>query len=83
MMMPPFDALKSGTRTSSSARLLSISGLLAALAFFFGSTAISYLNIQTLRELTGKISHTHEVITGLEDIIPPSKMRRPASAAFC
>jgi CheY-like chemotaxis protein/CHASE3 domain sensor protein len=73
MLTPHFDALKSGTRAAQSARLLSISGLLAALAFFIGSTAISYFNIQTLRSLTAKVAHTHEVITSLEDILSTIK----------
>ncbi len=82
MMTPQFDALKSGTHTSSSARLLSIAGLLVALAFFIGSTTVSFFNIQSLRSLTGEVSHTHEVITGLEDILSTLKDAETGQRGF-
>jgi signal transduction histidine kinase/DNA-binding response OmpR family regulator/CHASE3 domain sensor protein len=82
MMTPQFDALKSGTRTFNSARLLSIAGLLSALAFFIGTTAISYVNIQSLRTLTQKVSHTHDVIIGLEDILSTIKDAETGQRGF-
>ncbi|WP_395744846.1 response regulator [Prosthecobacter sp.] len=81
-MTPHFDALKSGSRSSVSARLLPTAGLLAALAFFIGTAAITSLNIRTLRSLTGKVSHTHEVIIGLEDILSTLKDAETGQRGF-
>ncbi|WP_395738543.1 response regulator [Prosthecobacter sp.] len=82
MMTPHFEALKSSSRSQRSARLLSVSGLLAALAFFIGSTTISFFNIQSLRALTGKVSRTHEVILGLEDILSTIKDAETGQRGF-
>ncbi|MBN8419731.1 MAG: response regulator [Verrucomicrobia bacterium] len=82
-MTPHFEALKTGTRSSTqSGRLLPVASLLAALAFFIGSAAVSFLNIQSLRSLTGKVSHTHEVITGLEDILSTIKDAETGQRGF-
>jgi len=82
MMTPQYEALKSGKTAPGSAPLLPVACLLAALAFFIGSASISFLNIQSLRLLTGKVSHTHEVITGLEDILSTIKDAETGQRGF-
>ncbi|WP_395748326.1 response regulator [Prosthecobacter sp.] len=82
MMTPQFEALKSSSRSLRSARLLSVSGLLAALAFFIGSTAISFFNIQSLRSLTGELTQTHDVILGLEDVLSTVKDAETGQRGF-
>ncbi len=43
-------------------------GLAAVLAFLTTSAVITYFKIQDLQEMTGRVSHTHEVISTLEDV---------------
>ncbi|MDI1312142.1 response regulator [Prosthecobacter sp.] len=82
MITSQFNALKSGTRFSKSSQLLPLVGLLTAIAFFIGTAAISTSNIQSLRSLTAKVSHTHEVITGLEDIFSTIKDAETGQRGF-
>ncbi|RYD26835.1 MAG: hypothetical protein EOP86_25380, partial [Verrucomicrobiaceae bacterium] len=44
------------------------SALAAVMAFFIVSAGISHRNVQTLREATDRVSHTHGVIAALEDV---------------
>jgi CheY-like chemotaxis protein/CHASE3 domain sensor protein len=46
-----------------------IFGLIGAVAFFIISGFVAYSNLQTLRENTAKITHTHEVISRLMEIL--------------
>lgn len=43
-------------------------GLAVVLLFFIASAAVSYTNIQRVREMTGLVTHTYEVITVLTEV---------------
>ncbi|WP_426266382.1 response regulator [Sphingomonas sp. LHG3443-2] len=46
-----------------------LTGVIAALLFFLASGAISYLTINSVRTETEQVTSTHEVITGLGDLL--------------
>lgn len=71
--MPEQDSItaqivSSGTKRRAASGLPLFIGLAFVLAFFAASATIAYLNIHTLREMTGRVSHTHEVIATLENV---------------
>ena len=55
----------SGTRSN----VGTLIGVLVALAFFITTGTITYLNIQSVRAETDRVAATHEVITGLGDLL--------------
>ncbi|MBO9602732.1 MAG: response regulator [Novosphingobium sp.] len=61
---------KSSLRANSQARgdAWLIVGLVLGLAFFCGSTAISYWNVQSLRSSDQAVRHTHSVLIGLDEL---------------
>lgn len=48
-------------------------GLSAVLTFFLISSAIAYLNIQTLRTNQALVAHTHDVLAGLDELLSTMK----------
>ena len=46
-----------------------LAGVLAALLFFLASGATSYLTLSSVRTETDQVTSTHEVITGLGDLL--------------
>ena len=44
-------------------------GTIAALAFFIAAGSVTYLNLESVRAETGRVTVTHEVITGLGDLL--------------
>ena len=48
-------------------------GLFAALAFFGATTAMTYLNIRTLNYDMRQIAHTHDVLSGLDNLLSTLK----------
>nr|WP_314443731.1 response regulator [uncultured Sphingomonas sp.] len=54
-----------GTRSD----LGTLLGVLVALAFFIATGTVTYLNIQSVRAETDRVTSTHEVITSLGDLL--------------
>ena len=48
-------------------------GLLAALAFFAATTAMTYLNIKTLNFDARAVARTHDVLSGLDNLLSTLK----------
>ncbi|GAA4021352.1 response regulator [Sphingomonas swuensis] len=46
-----------------------LAGIAAALLFFLATGIVTYLNIQSVRTETDRVATTHEVITGLGDLL--------------
>jgi CheY-like chemotaxis protein/CHASE3 domain sensor protein len=57
----------SARRSASSVPLLI--AFTGVLAFFIASTTIAYINTRTLRRSASLVSHSHEVIAGLENVL--------------
>ncbi|WP_300975166.1 response regulator [Sphingomonas sp. LHG3406-1] len=58
-----------GSASADRANLGTIVGVVAALVFFLATGVITYLNIQAVRTETDRVTATHEVITGLGDLL--------------
>ncbi|UUR07878.1 response regulator [Sphingomonas glaciei] len=63
--------MKKNEEGASAARsnLSTLVGVIAALAFFLVTGAVTYLNIQAVRAETDRVTSTHEVITSLGDLL--------------
>ncbi len=57
-------------------------GLAGAVVFFLLSGAIAYSNLESLRSGNDKIVHTHEVITGLNDVLSSVKDAETGQRGF-
>ncbi len=57
-------------------------GLGIVVAFFAGGWAVSYSNLRTLQEATGKVSHTDEVIASVEDLLSIMKDAETGQRGF-
>lgn len=55
----------SGTKSN----LGTLVGVLVALAFFIATGTVTYLNIQSVRAETNRVTSTHEIITSLGDLL--------------
>lgn len=60
--------VSSGTNRHASAGVPLFIGLTFVLAFFATSATIAYWKVRALQAMSGKVSHTHEVIAALEDV---------------
>lgn len=58
-----------GGASGAGQNLGTLTGVIAALLFFLASGAISYLTINSVRTETDQVTSTHEVITGLGDLL--------------
>lgn len=62
----PTPARQPGSRSTSG--VLLVAGLATVLLFFTANAVAPYVRLQRLREMSGKESHTHEVIATLGDV---------------
>lgn len=57
-------------------------GLIGVLLFFVASGLVAYLNLQTLREDSGKIVHSHEVIVALDTVLSSTQDAETGQRGF-
>ena len=62
-----------GSKRQNASSIPLLVGLVLVLSFFAISAGVAYFNIRTLQEMTGRVSHTHEVIAALKDVFSMMK----------
>jgi signal transduction histidine kinase/CheY-like chemotaxis protein/CHASE3 domain sensor protein len=74
--------VSSQPRSPSTSGVVLLAGLAAVLLFFVANIVVSYVNLQRLREMTGKVSHTYEVMTTLSDVFSLMKDAETGQRGF-